>query len=176
MTARADQRWYTARRGADLGTVAHLCRATLRAQRDRVDVLQVDVCSDEPWPDEVGWAVRELDARRHARRRRWAVWRGAEPSISLTLDPRDDHDVELVLAVAPFTVGGDGLSFGSGALVWSVSDTGTSLAFELLPAELTVVRASLREGGHDPDDLVALDVRTPRQRRRDLRRERRDAV
>jgi hypothetical protein len=144
--------WYTAVDGASPETVSALCRGALLAVRERVTTLQIDVYSDEPWPPDVMNAVRGLDEIRYAQQSRRARRRGREPDISVVLDPRDDHEVGLALAVAPFTICGTG--YGDRRMLWDVNDTGTSLGFSLLPAELAAVRAYVDEHGGQAEDVV----------------------
>ena len=136
--------------GAAAGTVAAACRGALLALRDRVARLQVDVYSDEPWPPDATDAVHALDELRRARRGRLARRFGWEPPISLELDPRDDRELDLALAVAPFTICGSGFD-EDGTLLWDVNDTGTPVSLLLLPPELDAVRSHTARSGGRPD-------------------------
>ena len=153
---------YTGRDGASRADVDALCRAVLAAQRERLTRLEVDVCSDEPWPDDVEWAVDELTALTDQQRGRFARRFGWGPSITARLDPRDDRHVELAAAVASRTIGSCGLG-EDGRPIWSVDDTGTSLWFALRPAELDAVRAGLVARGVSEDVVVPFE--TGRERR-----------
>ncbi|QJW37935.1 hypothetical protein [Cellulosimicrobium protaetiae] len=141
--------------GAAPGAVAAACRGALLAVRDRLTTLQVDVYSDGPWPPDAVEAVQELDELRHARRSRLATRLGREPSISLDLDPRDDHELGLALAIAPYTICGSGFD-ERWQLLWDVNDTGTSTTFVLLPHELDAVRAHVARSGGRRTDVVVL--------------------
>ncbi|MFC8921109.1 hypothetical protein [Cellulosimicrobium sp. NPDC057127] len=147
---------YTARDGASPATVAALCRGALLAQRARITKLQVDVHSDEPWPAEAVVAVQELDDLRVARQGRIARRLGWEPGIAVELDPRDDRELGLALAVAPYTICGTGYD-ASWRSIWNADDTGTSLWFELLPAELVLVLDHVEQHGDRPTDVVVAD-------------------
>ncbi|MFJ1512172.1 hypothetical protein [Cellulosimicrobium funkei] len=83
---------------------------------------------------------------------------GGSPSISLELDPRDDRELDLALAVAPFTICGSGFD-EDGTLLWDVNDTGTSVTFLLLPEELDAVRSHVVRSGGRPEDVVVLGDR-----------------
>ncbi|WP_156186418.1 hypothetical protein [Cellulosimicrobium funkei] len=144
--------------GAAPGTVAAACRGALLALRDRVARLQVDVYSDEPWPPDATHAVHALDELRRARRGRLARRFGWEPPISLALDPRDDRELDLALAVAPSTICGSGFD-EHWTLLWDVNDTGTSVTFSLLPHELDAVRSHVARSGGRPEDVVVLGDR-----------------
>ena len=144
--------------GAAAGPVAAACRGALGARRGRVARLQVDVYSDEPWPPDATDAVHALDELRRARRGRLARRFGWEPPISLELDPRDDRELDLALAVAPFTICGSGFD-EDGTLLWDVNDTGTSVSFLLLPHELDAVRSHTARSGGRPEDVVVLGDR-----------------
>jgi hypothetical protein len=157
-----ERSWYTVRDGADLPTVAAVCRATLLVQRPRFGVLYVDVLSDEPWPADVQWAVDELSAVA-VQQHRW------DPT-AVTLDPRIDHHIDLAAAVAPHTIYASGIAADNGkGVIWSANDTGTSLAFELQPEELAAVNARLDALGVSRDCLVPLsgDPRLPQVERPD---------
>ncbi|MFF2269172.1 hypothetical protein ACFVTZ_12935 [Cellulosimicrobium cellulans] len=143
--------------GAAPGTVAAACRGALLALRDRVARLQVDVCSDEPWPPDATHAVHALDELRRARRGRLARRFGWEPPISLELDPRDDR--ELDLALAPYTICGSGFD-EHWTLIWDVNDTGTSVTFSLLPHELDDLWARVERSGGRREEIVVLRERT----------------
>ncbi|SDF38263.1 hypothetical protein SAMN04487781_1297 [Cellulosimicrobium cellulans] len=149
---------YTIADGAASSTVAAACRGALLAVRHRVARLQVDVYSDDPWPPEAAEAVQSLDELRRAGRGRLARRFGWEPSISLELDPRDDRELDLALAVAPFTICGSGFD-EDGTLLWDVNDTGTSVTFLLLPEELDAVRSHVVRSGGRPEDVVVLGDR-----------------
>jgi hypothetical protein len=156
-----DRWWYTVRDGADLETVAAICRATLDAQRHRLGVLYVDILSDEPWPPDVLWAVDELSAL--------AVEQGRKTSTGAALDPQTDRHMELAAAIAPYTIGVYGISDArSEGVTWSVHDTGSSCAFELRPEELAAVHGRLDVLGLSRDDLILFEVgRRTRWRRTD---------
>ncbi len=146
---------YTARDGATADELDALCRATLLAQRERLRHLDVDVYSDEDWPDDLRWAVEELGERAFSQRSALAKRFGWSPGITVRLDPRADRDVELAAAVASRTISASGIS-EDGRLAWSTADTGTGLAFELLPEELERVTAALAARGMAPDLLVPM--------------------
>jgi hypothetical protein len=145
--------------GATPVTVEAACRSALLVLRDRIVTLQVDVCSDEPWPPDAIEAVRALDELRLARRGRLARRFGRDPSITLDLDPRDDRELGLAVAVAPYTICGSGLD-ERGRLLWDVNDTGTSVTFSLLPHELDTVRSHVERSGGRREEIVVLGERT----------------
>jgi hypothetical protein len=149
--------WFTVADGADPATVAAAYRGALTAVSPRMVRLEVELVSDEPWPDEVAWAVRaglELIKGRRRPRRCW--WPVETSSTLLRLDPRDGDQVAVAAALAPYTIGGTGIE-GRGRILWSVNDTGTSAAFRLTEDELTQVRAGVAAGGGDPRILVSLE-------------------
>ncbi|WP_425957068.1 DUF1990 family protein [Xylanimonas sp. McL0601] len=121
-------------------------RAALRSQRTRLECVQVDVLSDDAWPEELNSVVEVAQARLRAGRAR---------DITLDLDPRDDTDFDIALALGPYTIGGTGLST-SGHIVWSSNDTGSSAGFELTPAEEEDVRAAITAAGGAAEHLVTL--------------------
>ncbi|WP_426310677.1 hypothetical protein [Cellulosimicrobium sp. E-16] len=145
--------------GAAPVTVEAVCREALVVLRDRIVTLQVDLSSDDPWPSDVVQAVRAMDELRHARRGRLARWLGSGPSISLDLDPRDDHEFGLAVDVAPYTICGTGLD-ERGRVLWDVNDTGTSVTFSLLPHELDDLRDRVERSGGRREEVVVLGERT----------------
>jgi hypothetical protein len=144
--------------GAAPVTVAAACRGALLVLRDRIVRLQVDVYSDEPWPPGAIEAVQALEGLRLVRHGRLARRFGRDPSISLALDPRDDHELGLAVAVAPYTICGSGLD-ERGRLLWDVNDTGTSVTFLLLSHELDAVRSHVESSGGRREDVVVLGER-----------------
>ena len=145
--------------GAARPTVAAACRGALLVLRDRIVRLQVDVYSDEPWPPDAIEAVQALDELRLARRGRLARRLGRDPSISLDLDPRDDHELGLAVAIAPYTICGSGFD-ERWRLLWDVNDTGTSVTFTLSSHELDDLRARVERSGGRGEDVVALGSRS----------------
>ncbi|MGN6637252.1 MAG: hypothetical protein ACTHJ6_17565, partial [Oryzihumus sp.] len=57
-----------------------------------------------------------------------------EPGISVELDPRDDRDFDLAVAVAPYKISGTGLD-GLDRMIYDGNDTGTSAWFALTEEE-----------------------------------------
>ena len=160
MTERADTaRWFTVADGADPATVAAIYRGALAAQRRRIEDFSVDVLSDAPWPADVLWAVAELEAMLQARRSRLRPWflrwlpHDKGPAVDLVL--ADDHDFVLAMAIAPFTIGGTGISDRQ-TIIWDGNDTGTSGAFQLTDDEVVEVEQSLEAAGADSTALVPL--------------------
>lgn len=84
---------------------------------------------------------------------RWHLL-GPGPS-TVALDLADDEDFGLALAIAPYTIGGTGLS--RGALIWDGNDTGTSATFDLTPGEQAEVLRYVAAHGGDVRALVPFD-------------------
>lgn len=147
-------RWLTLDPDASAATVRAAYRGSLRSQRVRLSVVSIDVSSDCPWPDDVRPAVDALTARIASRSRgRLRRWRA--PGITVDVDPRDDEAFAQVLAIAPFTIAGTGISHRP-RIIWSGSDTGNSLAVRLTSTEEEETRLAIAEGGGRPDQLVPL--------------------
>lgn len=179
MTKKVDaSRWFTVGDGATPTAIAAVYRGALAAQRPRIEDFSVDVLSDGPWPSEVLWAVAELEARlqerrtpsalellgahRNVRVRPWFLrWlpRDRGPTVDLML--ADDHDFDLAMAIAPFTIGGTGIS-DSQTIIWDGNDTGTSGAFQLTEDEVDEVRRFLALAGVNESALVPLPRRGDR--------------
>jgi hypothetical protein len=150
--------WYTVADGADRQTVAAAYRGALVAVRRRLGHLDIDLVSDKSWPDDVQWAVREGVRLVEERRSRRPWWPFRTSSDTVRADPRDDDQLAVVAALAPYTIGGTGLDL-RGRTVWSVNDTGTSAVFRLTDDELAEVRAAVAAAGGDPRMLVCLERR-----------------
>lgn len=155
----AASRWYTVADGAEWPAASAVYRATLTAQRRRIEDFSVDVLSVSDWPNEVLWAVTELEKRLAARReepRSWLLrWLPRDLGSTVDLRLEDDHDFALALAVAPFSIGGTGISVDQ-TMIWDGNDTGTSGAFHLTDAEVDEVRRHLAAAGVDAAHLIPL--------------------
>jgi hypothetical protein len=81
--------------------------------------------------------------------------RSIHRSVTVDADPRDDQAFDAILAIAPYTIGGTGIS-DRNRIIWSGNDTGTSLAVRLTAEEEAVVRRSIAEYGGDPHRLIPL--------------------
>ena len=155
----APSRWFTVADGADRAAINAVYRGALAAQRRRIEDFSVDVLSDSAWPSDVLWAVAELENRLAARRKSPRPWllrwlpRDEGPTVDLRLD--DDHDFALAMAVAPYSIGGTGISDHQ-KMIWDGNDTGTSGAFQLTDAEVDEVNQYLAAAGIDVAHLVPL--------------------
>lgn len=152
----AGARWFTVRSGASRAVIEAAIRGALIAQRGRLADVHLDVLSDDDWPASVHEAVRLAKDR---------LATDPRVGIHLTLDPRAADDFGIVLALAPFTIGADGLT-SRGDPIWEVSDTGTSTALALTPVEELAVRSAIAEADGNLEDLVLLTV--DRLARRDM--------
>ena len=152
---------FTVAQDAPPATVVAIYRAAMRAQRERLEALSIVVQSDHPWPDDVLWAVHELENRLGQLRERprpWLLrWLPRREQRTIDLDPSSERDFELALAIAPHTIGGTGI--GDGTIIWSGNDTGTSAAFELTDSEVSDVKRRVTAAGCDATRLVALHRR-----------------
>lgn len=138
--------WFCVSDDAARATVEAAIRGALVAQRDRLARVHIDLASDHDFPTSVHAAVRLAERR---------VPVGRRGNASLTLDPRLHEDFEIVHALAPFSISGDGFSHG-GDLIWDSNDSGTSAAFFLTPAEEHATRSAISRAGDSPDILIRL--------------------
>jgi len=138
---------YTLTARADGSTRVAAIRAALITLRPQLARLDIDVISDDPWPGAVEWAVDA--ARQRIGRRRLRSRDTFRP------DPRDDDDFAIAVALAPYTIGGTGLT-ARGRIVWSADDTGTSAAFVLSDVSAAAVRTAISDDGGDPSMLIPL--------------------
>ncbi|MFZ0161579.1 MAG: hypothetical protein WAL50_21315 [Kineosporiaceae bacterium] len=121
---------------------------SLTVQRPRIDNFTIDVLSGEPWPAEVETAVAALRQRLEQRRDRRLSRLFALGADTVELDLEIDEDFALAVAIAPFTIGGTGIS--NGAIIWDGNDTGTSVAFDLTEDERTPAHAIHRRASWRP--------------------------
>lgn len=152
-------RWFTVAVGSDRAAINAVYRGALTAQRRRIADFSVDVLSDSPWPSDVLWAVAELESRlaaRHERARPWFLrWLPGDRAPTVDLRLEDDHDFALAMAVAPYSIGGTGIS-DLQTMIWDGNDTGTSGAFQLTEAEVAEVTEYMAAAGVDVSHLVPL--------------------
>ena len=145
---------FTLRVGADRATFAAAYRGSLIALRHRLTHLDIDVVSDEPWPDDVHYAVKAARQLMEQRRRlRFRTWSPRTAGVTFRTDVHDDGDFAIAVALAPYTIGGTGLG-ERGQVIWSGNDTGTSAVFSLTETEVIDVRSSITAGGGVADDLI----------------------
>ena len=146
--------WFTIRGGTDLATVEAAHRAVLQIQRPRLQDVTVDLTSDAPWPEEVLWAVDEAGQR--ATRTRSLLGRTwTRRTAYIDLNPANDRDFEIALALVPYTIGSTGLDHNQ-RMIWDANDAGTSAAFQLTTTEAGQVRSLIEEDGGDPANVVPL--------------------
>jgi hypothetical protein len=158
----AHERSFTLTDDASSRTVAAAYRAALVAQRDRLRLVSIDVLSDRPWPADVQRAVDALRAK--IRPHRVGLLRKRlKTGITINVDPRDVETFDEVVAIAPYSIGGTGISMGN-RIIWSGNDTGTSFAAKLTSEEERVVRLAIADGGGDPDHLVLMTARRDQRR------------
>jgi hypothetical protein len=146
--------WFTIRDGTDRATVDAAHRAVLQIRRPRIEDGTVDLNSDARWPEHVRWAVGEA-GQREMRTRSFLGRSWTRRTASIDLDPADDRDFEIAMALVPYTIGSTGIDHEQ-RIIWDTNDTGTSAAFQLTAAEAAQVRSLIGEEGADPATLVSL--------------------
>lgn len=147
-------KWFTIRDGANRATVVWVHRAVLQVQRPRLEDVTVDLTSDAPWPEEVQWAVDEA-GQRAIRTRSFLGRSWTRRAGYIDLDPADDRDFEIAMALVPYTIGSTGMDQDQ-RMIWDANDTGRSAAFQLTEAEAEQARSLIGPGGGDPSPLVPL--------------------
>jgi hypothetical protein len=143
---------YTVDSDAPAGAVAAAYRGALTAMRSRITDFSLDLISDRTWPADVEWAVEALTPRRPPRTS-ILPWVKREPSINIDLDLRKDEDFQLAVALAPYTINGDGRA-DDNRIIYSGNDTGTSAYFELTETEHQTTVQFMTEAGASPDWLI----------------------
>lgn len=127
--------------GVDPADVVLVHREVLRVLRPFLDAAHFDAYSGDVWPPEVLasyerallMAREEVAAGTRPRR--------ADPGMGIDVDVRDDAEFEVLSALAPCTIHAE--AWSEGGLVFSASDTGTSLWMALTPAQEAELRSRL---------------------------------
>jgi hypothetical protein len=143
---------YTLHSEAPADAVAAGYRGALTSMRSRLADFCLDLISDRTWPPDVQWAVEALTPRRPPRTS-ILPWVKREPSITIDLDLREDEDFQLAVALAPYTINGEGIAHDN-RIIYSGNDTGTSSYFELTENEHQTTVHCMTEAGVSPDWLI----------------------
>lgn len=148
---------YTVDSEAPAGAVAAAYRGALTAMRIRLADFSLDLISDQAWPPDVRWAVEALTPRRPLRTS-VLPWVKREPSINIDLDLRKDEDFQLAVALAPYTINGDGRD-DDDRVIYSGDDTGTSAYFELTETEHETTVKFMTEASVSPEWLIPFPLK-----------------
>lgn len=143
---------YTVDSEAPADAVAAAYRGALTALRSRMADFSIDLISDRAWLPDVQWAVDALTPRRPPRTS-VLPWVKREPSINIDLDLHKDEDLQLAVALAPYTINGDGRAEDN-RIIYSGNDTGTSAYFELTETEHQTTVQFMTEAGVSPEWLI----------------------
>lgn len=131
-------------------------RAALRVARPGIDTAHVDAYSDAPWPPEVLASYEGVLALGRAEAAARGDSRRTDPGTGVDVDVRDDAQFALLLDLAPYTIGAEG--WRGDRLVFSASDSGTSLWVSLSAAGEAELRALSVARGVSPDVFVLAEA------------------
>lgn len=143
---------YSVDSGAPLGAVAAAYRGALTAVRGRLADFSLDLISDGAWPPDVQWAVDALTPRRPPRTS-ILPWVKYQPSITIDLDPSNEDDFQLAIALAPYTISGSGVA-DNNRFIYQGNDTGTSAYFELTEDEYQTTARFMTAAGVSAEWLI----------------------
>jgi hypothetical protein len=127
------------------------------ALRPLLTAASVDLYSDRPWPPEV---VPVLDRAYECSRRQGAVKssRRRDLGMDVDLDPKDDAEFAMLLALAHLSIHAQGNIGDRLAVV--AHDCGVSVWGDLQPGEVEIVRCALEVAGISAAWIVASDSRS----------------
>lgn len=147
--------------GLNHADIALVHREALRVLRPGIDTAHLDAYSDDTWPPEALPSYERLltlgreralaDGRRSRR---------DDHGMAIDIDVRDDEQFELLLTLAPYTIGAEAAQ--GERSVFSANDSGTSLWLAVTREQEAELRGRLRELGI-PEAALA---DAPRRRRR----------
>ena len=160
MSPRPGTKPYTVASTAPQPAIYDTHRGVLTAVRDELEILAVEVKIDQPWPADVAWAIQALQP--HRTRRRSLLTRRPKPTeISDDLDPADDHDFAIALALVRYTTSATGIT-RDGHVVYSTYDGLREDHFELTEAEHALATSYMATHGADPALLIQNPAWPPR--------------
>ncbi|MBB6440202.1 hypothetical protein [Streptomyces candidus] len=122
--------------------------------RSNIDAAHIDAYSDDAWsPEVLDSYERALSLGREevvsgARSRR------SDPGMGIDLDVRDDGHFKVLLDLAPYTIQAEG--WCEGRQVFSASDSGTSLWFEVTREQEAALLSRLGQLGIPSGVLTVL--------------------
>ncbi|HZG07122.1 MAG TPA: hypothetical protein VE546_26730 [Streptomyces sp.] len=132
-------------------------REALRVLRSGLDTAHLDAYSDAPWPPEVlPWYERALSLAREEMEHGSRSPR-ADPGMGIDIDVRDDEQFEVLVRLAPYTIGAEG--WRGNRLVFSASDSGTALWTAVTPEQEAELLSRLDALGIPPTALAARPAR-----------------
>lgn len=117
----------------------------LHVLRSGIDAAHIDAYSDDVWPPEVldsyerALSLAREEVVNGTRSRR------SDPGMGIDLDVRDDGHFKVLSDLAPYTTHAEG--WLDGRLVFSASDSGTSLWVELTQEQEAALRSRLGQLG-----------------------------
>ncbi|MGW0857710.1 hypothetical protein [Streptomyces sp. NPDC002690] len=129
------------RDGLEDADVANAHREALLVLRDSIGTAYLDAHSDGPWPREVlaayerALSMAEHRAAEGVRRAKGGLGMGID------VDVRDDAQFDVLLALAPFTIGAEG--WQGDREIFSASDTGTALCIAVTARQEALLMARL---------------------------------
>ncbi|MEV7731452.1 hypothetical protein AB0O75_04910 [Streptomyces sp. NPDC088921] len=137
--------------------VVRVHREALYVLRSSIDAAHIDAYSGDAWPPEVlhsyerALLLAQQEVARGSRSRR------ADPGMGIDIDVRDDGQFEVLSDLVPYTIHAEG--WWDGRLVFSASDSGTSLWIEVTQEQKAELLSRLALLGIPPGALTELTSR-----------------
>ncbi|MFG3496771.1 hypothetical protein [Streptomyces sp. NPDC047886] len=121
--------------------VALVHREALRVMRSGIDTAHLDAYSDDPWPEPVLPSYERALSLGRGRAADGTRSPRDDSGMGIDIDVRDDAQFEVLVDLAPYTINAEGRR--GDRLVFSASDTGTSLWIAVTAVQETVLLARL---------------------------------
>ncbi|MFI1359435.1 hypothetical protein ACH4TV_38550 [Streptomyces sp. NPDC020898] len=139
-------------------TLVH--REALRVLRPGIDTAHLDAYSDDAWPPEALPSYeRLLTLDREAAPTDGSPSRRRDPGMAIDIDVRDDEQFELLVTLAPYTIGAEAAQ--GDRPVFSANDSGTSLWLAVTREQEAQLQRRLRELGIPEAALTDAPRRRP---------------
>ncbi|MEU0404811.1 hypothetical protein ABZ318_32275 [Streptomyces sp. NPDC006197] len=138
--------------GLSPADVALLHREALRVLRPGIDAVHLDAYSDDAWPPAVLSSYERVMSLAREAVARGTRSRRDDLGMGIDIDVRDDAQFELLLDLAPYTINAEG--WRGDQMVFSASDSGTSLWMAVTPGQEAELRSRLEVHGIPPTALA----------------------
>ncbi|MET9142032.1 hypothetical protein [Streptomyces parvulus] len=134
--------------------VVRVHREALHVLRSSIDAAHIDAYSDDDWPAEVLHSYEHALSLARQEVVNGARSRRSDPGMGIDLDVRDDGQFKVLSDLAPYTIHAEG--WREGRLVFSASDSGTSLWIEVTQEQEAALLSRLGQLGISSGVLTVL--------------------
>lgn len=137
--------------------VVRVHREALHVLRSSIDAAHIDAYSDAPWPPEVLASYERALSLAREEVVSGTRSRHSDLGMGIDLDVRDDGHFKVLSDLAPYTIHAEG--WMDGRLVFSASDSGTSLWVEVTQEQEVALVTRLGQLGIPSSALTVLAPR-----------------